>query len=279
MRRSLALFAVLAAGLSLLACGGAGPAPSQSIPTAHARGVQESAPSAAMAPAAPGAAAPAPVDVASAKGAGSSAAAPTAGKKAKDAGGEVQRSMVIYTGALRMVEAEDKIPQTIDKIIDAAEAAGGGMVSRRDDAVEIRVPSDKFRDTLTKLEGVGRVVARSVKAEDVSEEYHDLEVRLANLRTTQKRLQDFMARATNVNEALTVERELERVAQEIDRIEGRLSFLKTRASFSTISVQLTPKAKDAPIATPNGPASPKRVDLPVDWLSQLGVDPLLSLKK
>lgn len=226
-------------------------------------------------PRGPGGAAPAPAEV-SIKG---TTAAPPAGKKAKEAGAEVQRSMVIYTGAIRMVEAEDKIPQTIDKVIDLAEAAGGGMVSRRDDAVEVRVPSDKFRDTLTKLEGVGRVVARSVKAEDVSEEYHDLEVRLANLRTTQKRLQDFMARATNVNEALTVERELERVAQEIDRIEGRLSFLKTRASFSTISVHLTPKAKDAPIATPTGAASPKRVDLPVDWLSQLGVDPLLSLKK
>ena len=30
---------------------------------------------------------------------------------------------------------------------------------------------------------------------------------------------------------------------------------------------------------PTGPASPKRVDMPVDWLQQIGVDPLLQLKK
>jgi hypothetical protein len=122
-------------------------------------------------------------------------------------------------------------------------------------------------------------VQRSVKAEDVSEEYHDLEVRLSNLRATQKRLQEFLAKSANVTEALTVERELERVAVDIDRIEGRLSFLKARTSFSTISVQFTPKPKDAPVAKSTGPQEPRRVDLPVEWLGSLGVDPLLNLKK
>ncbi len=254
------------------------PAPSQVRAAGEAMPAAGATDQAAPAPMAPGAVAPAPASPTLAK-AGAAATPGAQPKKAKGEGAEVQRAMVIYTGALRMVEAEDKVPKTIDAIIDLAEAQGGALVARRDDAVEIKVPSEKFRDTLTKLEAVGRVTARSVKAEDVSEEFHDLEVRLSNLRATQKRLQEFLARAANVNDALTVERELERVAQEIDRIEGRMGFLKSRTSFSSISVQITPKPKDAPIAGPTGPASPKRVDMPVDWLQQIGVDPLLQLKK
>ena len=69
-------------------------------------------------------------------------------------------------------------------------------------------------------------------ADDVSEEFHDLEVRLGNLRATRTRLQEFLGRATGINDMLTVEKELERVALEIDHIEGRLEFLRTRAAMS-----------------------------------------------
>lgn len=189
--------------------------------------------------------------------------------------------LLIYTGNVGMEVAEPAaIPTTIDKVIDLAESFGGYLAARTDSSVVVRVPSGHFRDTLTALEKLGEVKRRSVNAEDVSEQYHDLEVRLANLKTVQKRLQDFLQKAANVSEALQVEQELERVGQEIDRIEGRMRFLRARATFSTVTVDLTAKPKQQTIIAqgPPPPPPPRTADLPIDWLSRIGLETLLVLR-
>jgi len=180
----------------------------------------------------------------------------------------------------REVSEPAAIPTTIDKVIDLAESFGGYLAARTDSSVVVRVPSGHFRDTLTALEKLGEVKRRSVNAEDVSEQYHDLEVRLANLKTVQKRLQDFLQKAANVSEALQVEQELERVGQEIDRIEGRMRFLRARATFSTVTVDLTAKPKQQTIIAqgPPPPPPPRTADLPIDWLSRIGLETLLVLR-
>lgn len=217
------------------------------------------------------------------------AAPPTAQQKpgAKTEGPSAQAQekpiapLLIYTGNVGMEAAEPAVvPATIDKVIDLAESFGGYLAARTDSSVVVRVPSRHFRDAMTALEKLGEVKRRSVNAEDVSEQYHDLEVRLANLKTVQKRLQEFLAKAANVNEALQVEHELERVGQEIDRIEGRMRFLKARATFSTITVDVTAKPKQQVVVAqgPPPPPPPRTADLPIDWLSRIGLETLLTLR-
>lgn len=275
-----------------VACGGAAepPAMAAMAPMAPMEAAPADAPAAApqaaqasgaaprVAPAQPSP--PPPTARADGRGASTSpGAAPAKGKEA--APSDTRAALVVYTGGLAMVTESGKIPESIDKIIDVAEGLGGGLMGRRDDGVDIRVPSQHFRTALKELEHVATVTGRSVKAEDVTEQVHDLEVRLSNLKATQKRLQEFLVRAQNVNDALTVERELERVAVEIDTIEGKVTFLRNRASFSQISVSLREKPKDTPIVA-SGPAKVAPADgprLPVPWLETLGIEPLLSLKK
>jgi len=190
--------------------------------------------------------------------------------------------LLIYTGRVGMEVADaPTIPTTIDKIIDMAEGYGGYLASRSDMGVVIRVPSRHFRDALTALEKLGDVKRRSVSAEDVSEEFHDLEVKLQNLKAVQKRLQEFLARAANVSDALSVERELERVGREIDQIEGRMRFLRARATFSTITVDLAAKPKQQQVVAqgePPPPPPPRLINLPIDWISRVGLETLLSLQ-
>lgn len=208
------------------------------------------------------------------------------GQKAEGASEQAQEKpiapLLIYTGAMGMEVSEPAaIPTTIDKAIDIAEGFGGYLAARTDTSVQIRVPSRHFRDALTALEKLGEVKRRSVNAEDVSEQYHDLEVRLANLKTVQKRLQEFLSKAANVSEALQVEHELERVGQEIDRIEGRMRFLRARATFSTITVDVTAKPKQQVVVAqgPPPPPPPRAADLPIDWLSRIGLETLLTLRQ
>jgi len=207
------------------------------------------------------------------------AAAPTAAPaKAKT---PAKSQQIIFTGDLKMMADEDALTKTIDRIIDLADNVGGHVQSRKDNDVQIKVPSPSFRDTMKAINDLGGVTSQSISAEDVSEEMHDLDVRLTNLRATRTRLQELMNKAGAIPDVLTVEKELERVASEIDKIEGRLQFLKTRTSESTIDVHLTAKPKQVQqVATGTpAPAKPRVLDLPVPWVGNVGIDPLLSLKK
>jgi hypothetical protein len=115
---------------------------------------------------------------------------------------------------------------------------GGGDELRRA-TVEIKVPAARFDDLTAGLDPLGRVESVNVSAEDVSEEYVDLGARAANARRLEERLIDLLATRTGkLQDVLSVERELARVREEIERLDGRMRFLKSRATMSTLSVAL-----------------------------------------
>ncbi|RLB47466.1 MAG: hypothetical protein DRI90_26310 [Deltaproteobacteria bacterium] len=202
-------------------------------------------------------------------------------KSTKLAGAPIAQ-MLIFTGQLRLLVNPTQYAQRIDAVIDIA-VAMGGYISRHDNQnVTVRVPSGRFRDALKEMEKLGEVTHREIQAQDVSEEFHDLGVRLKSLRATQQRLEDFLKRAKNIQEVLRIEQELSRLNGEIDRIEGRRRYLSARATFSTITVSFQPKPKDQiaidPDDPPPPPPPPNTIPLPIDWLSKVGLSQLLQLR-
>jgi hypothetical protein len=187
--------------------------------------------------------------------------------------------MLIYVGDLQMAVDEADLAVTLDKVIDIAEGLGGYLAGRKDTSVQVRVPSYRFREALLLVDKLGDILHRSVTADDVSEQYSDLEGRLVNLKATRQRLQEFLARSGSMADMLQVAHELERVAAEIESIEGKMRFLRSRAAFSliTVAVQARPKPIVKIAETPP-PPPPRDVDLPIDWLGRVGLDRLLNLR-
>jgi len=187
--------------------------------------------------------------------------------------------MLIYTAAVDVSVRRAEITATLDRVVDLAYSMGGYLVQRTDAQVQVRVPSARFREGVRRVEELAEVLHRTINAQDVSEEFNDLEVRLTNLRAVRRRLEEFLARAANVAEALRVAQELERVTQEMDRIEGRMRFLRARATFSLVTVTAHPRSEVvvAPDPLP-GSAVRRPLDLPVVWLERLGLGRLLQLR-
>ncbi len=185
--------------------------------------------------------------------------------------------LLIYTGELAMQVDEGEVASTLDKAVLAAEALGGYLAGRKDTSVQVRVPAARFRDAFTTLEKLGEVLHRSVTADDISEQFSDLEVRLSNLRATRQRLQELLARAGAIPDVLQVEHELERVAGEIEQIEGKMRFLRSRAAFSLLTVNVSVRPRTAVKIVETTPP-PRDVDLGIDWLSHLGLGRLLNLR-
>lgn len=131
-------------------------------------------------------------------------------------------------------------------------------LGRRTVTMQVRVPADKFDQSITNLESLGKTLNKQVSTEDVTEEYVDTDSRVRNLKKTEERLIDHLNRAAQLEDILRVENELTRVREQIERMEGRLRFLTNRVSFSTITVTLQEKAQAEPIIPPQSFSTAKQ---------------------
>jgi predicted type IV restriction endonuclease len=79
-----------------------------------------------------------------------------------------------------------------------------------------------------------------VDSQDVTEEFYDVEARIRNKKKEEDRLLQLLDTATGkLEDVLAVERELSRVREEIERVEGRLRVLKDLTSLTTINLSVT----------------------------------------
>lgn len=164
--------------------------------------------------------------------------------------------------------AVNDVEATLRAIEALAKDAGGYLVSRGNAQIVVRVPQARFEESVGKVEPLGEVLNRTINAEDVTDEYRDLDLRLKNARTLRDRLQALLARA-NVDEAIKIERELGRITESIELIEGRLKGLSARIAFARVEVNCRPRVRQNVV-------SPRR-HWPEDWawVRKLGLGPLL----
>jgi hypothetical protein len=162
------------------------------------------------------------------------------------ASGQIIPSMVIRNGHAS-VEV-DKLDPAIVKLRQLANQLGGyvanaSMVGGRDQVpsamLELKIPAQRFDQAISGLSTLGKVESVNATAEDVGEEFVDVTARVNNAKRLEERLIDLLANRTGrLQDVLSVERELARVREEIERYEGRLRYLKSRVAVSTLTVNL-----------------------------------------
>jgi hypothetical protein len=151
-------------------------------------------------------------------------------------------------------------------VADASVQSGRNQL--RQATLELKVPSTRFDELTEGLEPIGRLEFVNVSAEDVSEEFVDLTARVANARRLEERLIELLrTRTGKLQDVLSVERELARVREEIERLEGRLRYLKASAQLSTLSVSLH---EPLPIVASQG-AGPIAEAFRAAWRNFVGV--------
>lgn len=173
--------------------------------------------------------------------------------------GPGERRIVIYNAGYRIVVQEIEV--AIRQTEALAEELGGYVQSIETDTIRIRVPVASFKVATNRVEQLGRVSHHDLEAEDVTEEYVDLEARLKSAMAVRDRLKGLLEKAEDVKSALEVEKELARVGEEIERLQGKLELIKSRVAFSTITVVFERVSRTTP--------APQLFQLPFAWLRDL----------
>lgn len=153
-------------------------------------------------------------------------------------------SMIIRTGQASV--QVDSLEPAIARVEALARQVGAfvantqvqaGQDQMRTATLEIRVPAARFDDLVHGLSPLGKLEYVNVSAQDVGEEFTDITARVANARRLESRLIELLATRTGkLSDVLEIERELARVREEIERMEGRLRYLKAHVATSTLSV-------------------------------------------
>lgn len=186
--------------------------------------------------------------------AANSAAAPN--NSLPDTSAQILDRMVLRTAQLTV-----QVTDMESALAQARQIAtrGGGFVSASNTRVEkvndqdrmvadltLQVRSDAADATLSDLRNLGKVTTETSGSQDVTEEYVDLTSNLRNLQASESAILKLMDKATQIQDVLALQRELTNVRGQIERIQGRKTYLERRSDMATITLSLRLPPVDAP---------------------------------
>ena len=102
----------------------------------------------------------------------------------------------------------------------------------------LRIPQEKFETFYAQLGDRAHVVYSSRSSEDITEQYTDIETRLATLQTKHERLLTLLDQAGKMEDIISLENALADCEYEIDSLTGSKRHYDDLVGFSTFSVTL-----------------------------------------
>ncbi len=179
--------------------------------------------------------------------------APQSGERPAEGGfdiGVVGRDVIIE---MRVVVSSDDIQRTVASVTAAASTLGGGIASSDVDfgggennegfaVLVVKVPPGEVDRMLAGLDDTGVVQSINQSAQDVTEQLVDLDVRIANARTSVDNVRQFMERTENLSELVSLEAELTRRQTDLEQLEAQQRNIVDRVALSTITIEIVPSA-------------------------------------
>jgi len=163
---------------------------------------------------------------------------------------QINKKKIIKNGSISIktndiTKSKSKIDQIVKKLnayYDSEEFNNSEQAISFD--LIIRIPSNEFEKTLQLLEqGEDEITNKSIHANDVTEEFVDLETRLKNKKAYLEKYKQLLSRASTIKDILEIEENVRIIQEEIESKEGRLKYLSDQVAYSTLSINLY-KEKD-----------------------------------
>ncbi len=103
----------------------------------------------------------------------------------------------------------------------------------------IRVPAEQFDTFFQKAGALCHVTYSNAETDDVSESYYDTQARLETARIKLERLQTLLAKATSMEDIITIESAISETEWDIENLSGTLRHYDALVDYATINVELS----------------------------------------
>lgn len=159
--------------------------------------------------------------------------------------GDTNAVKMIYSGYMELETQDfDKANADIEELVKELggyfqqSSVSNGSSGYRYGSYTIRVPVAEFETFFQQAGEVCHMTYKNANADNISESYYDTEARLETARIKLERLQALLARATSMEDIITIESAISETEWSIEELSGTLRHYDAQVDYSTIDVEL-----------------------------------------
>ena len=105
--------------------------------------------------------------------------------------------------------------------------------------IVLRIPAARLDEFLDSVSTLGTVTSQSTSMQDVTDEYIDIESRLAALETEQETLLALMKKSDKLSDTLEIQDRLSEVRGKLESLKGQLKALESKVDYSKVTLSIT----------------------------------------
>ncbi len=157
----------------------------------------------------------------------------------------VELEIVSFDNAVQKITAFANEEHGYVATTDSEKQANGKLRGQ----VVVKVLPENLDRFLQKIRSLGELKNQTLGTEDVTRAYFDTDARLKNAHVMEQRLIDMLkAKTGKVSDLLQVEKELGRVREEIEKMQGELKYWDSQVQFATVTILVAEKDMEEPEA-------------------------------
>jgi len=153
--------------------------------------------------------------------------------------------MITYNAFLTF-EVKD-IDSTRLDIINKCKQSNGFITRETNDYLVIRIPVSDFEVFVNKIKENHKLSKSEIRGEDITDSYNDINLQLDSKIKLRDKYTLLLAKAEKVEDMISLEKELERINLEIQRLEGLKLSAETRVKYITINITIKKKITPGPL--------------------------------
>ncbi|HUC56040.1 MAG TPA: DUF4349 domain-containing protein [Streptosporangiaceae bacterium] len=159
---------------------------------------------------------------------------------------------IIYTASLTI--RVKNVTTTADKASGDVTSAGGYVASEQQTiahgkhgvsqvSLQLKIPVSVYQPTLTELTALGKTLAFSTQAQDVTQQVADVSSRVASAEAAIRQLRALLSRAGTVSGLLSVQNQINSQQSSLEALLAQQEALDHETSYGTVTLQVNgPKA-------------------------------------
>lgn len=138
------------------------------------------------------------------------------------------------------VEAIDRLVEDYKGFAETRTVLGKSRNSRalRSATYVIRIPAESFETVLKSMSSIGTVLESTSEGTDITDKYYDSETRIKALKVQEQTLLDILAKASKLEDVITLETRLAEIRYEIESIENTLNNYDRLVAYSRINIYI-----------------------------------------
>src|SRR5258707_6832799 len=157
----------------------------------------------------------------------------------------VELEIVGFDNAVQKITAFANEEHGYVATTDSEKQANGKLKGQ----IVVKVLPENLDRFLQRIRGLGELKNQTLGTEDVTKAYFDTDARLKNAHVMEQRLVDILKKQSkDVADLLAVEKELDRVREEIEQMQGDLKYWDSQVQFATVTMSLAEKDMEEPAA-------------------------------